>query len=174
VPTKLIPWTDARGKRHWVEVEADVARDLDNFDRTMRRREAAYRSKLRTETDVRARREVRPRKERSAGKLRGFLNVELETAYRVMQRADAGNPWEGPRYTFSHLLGESPSWPPLDAGLGVDESGKVVVGSVAIDAETQRVVRWDGERWVCAFCAGQKLEAHQACLSCARTGRDPK
>jgi hypothetical protein len=161
VPTKLIPWTDARGKRHWVEVEADVARDLDNFDRTMRRREAAYRSKLRTETDVRARREVRPRKERSAGKLRGFLNVELESAYRIMQRTDAGNPWEGPRFTFTHLLGESPSWPPLS-------------GDAAIDAQGQQVVRWDGERWVCAFCAGQKLEAHQACLSCARTGRDPK
>lgn len=161
MPTKLIPFTDAQGRRHWVEVEADVARDLDNFDRAMRRRERAYRAKLRTETDVKARREVRPRKERAAGRLKGYLNVELETAYRVMQRTDAGNPWEGPRYTFSHLLGESPSWPPLD-------------GEAVINEASQTVVRWDGERVVCAFCAGMKLEAHQACLSCARTGRDSR
>jgi len=154
MPTKLVPYTDAAGRRHWVEVEADTARALDNFDRAMRKRERAYRAHVRTETDVKIRREVRPRKERSAGRLRGYLNVELETAFRVMNRVDPGNPWEGPRFSFSHLLGESPTWP----------------GEARI--EDQVLWRWDGAAWVCGFCAGRKLEAHQVCLSCDRSGRD--
>jgi hypothetical protein len=153
MPTKLVPYTDAKGLRHWVEVEASAARDLENFDRAMRRREKQHRARLRVETDVKARRDTRPRKERSAGRLRGFLNVELETAYRVMNRIDAGNPWEGARLKFTHLLGESPTWP---------------VGAI----EDQRLWRWDGAGWVCAFCAGVRLESHQYCLGCDRHGRE--
>lgn len=157
--TRLIPTTDAMGRRHWVEVSAETAKALHAFDRAMRRREKLHRARLRVETDVKARRETRPRKERSAGVLKGYLNVEHETAYRVMQRVDPGNPWEGPRYTFTHLLGESPSWPPLS-------------GDGIVDPESQGVWKWTGQGWACAFCGGAKLEVHQACLSCDRTGRD--
>jgi len=154
MPTKLVPYTDAAGRRHWVEVEADTARALDNFDRAMRKRERAYRAHVRTETDVKIRREVRPRKERSAGRLRGYLNVELETAFRVMNRVDPGNPWEGPRFSFSHLLGESPTW---------------MSGTMNSD---QNVWRDVGGVWVCGFCGGGKLQTHQYCLGCDRCGRD--
>lgn len=157
MPTRLVPYTDAGGARHWVEVESTTAQALDLFDRAMRARERAWRRRVRVATDVRAERERRPRKERSGGTLRGFLNVELETAYRIMSRVEnVGNPWEGPRVTFSHLLGESPTWPPPGC---------------VIDREAQGVRRRRGRRLVCAFCAGRRLEPHQCCLGCDRSGQ---
>lgn len=153
MPTKLIPYTDAAGRRHWIEVEAETAAALHSFDEVMRRREKQYRQHIRTETDVKARRDRRPRKERSA-RLVGYLNVEHETAYRIANRVDPGNPWEGPRYTFTHLLGESPTWP----GQGVT-------------IHDQRLWRERRGAWVCAFCEGKKLEPHQACLGCGSAGR---
>lgn len=150
MPTKLVPYTDAIGRRHWVEVSADVATQLDTFDRAMRKRERRYLAHVRTETDLRAARRHRPRKSRTVAKLTGFLNVELETAYRVFQRLDTGNPWEGPKYAFTHLIGSSPTWP---------GPGKLWV-------ETE-----DG-MFVCALCRGHPLARHQYCLNCDRSGRD--
>lgn len=63
-----------------------------------------------------------------------------------------GYPWEGPRFDFALLLGESPTW----AG----------PGSLEV---------W-GERsgWTCRFCGhyGEDVPIVAYCLGCDRSGRD--
>lgn len=157
MPTKLVPYTDGAGVRHWVEVSASTALALASFDRNMRRREALYRKTIVTETDARATRQRGPSRGRVAPKLVGYLCVENEPAFRAVVRASPGNPWEGPRHSFTHLIGEGATWPPAGS---------------SIDPETQGVWRKEGGYLICALCGGAKLERHQACLGCCRTGRD--
>jgi hypothetical protein len=66
---------------------------------------------------------------------------------RVAQRPmPLGNPWEGPRFSFTLYLGEHrPGW---NGGEAIDERGR------------------------CGLCHGLWLPPHVYCLSCDRSGRD--
>lgn len=72
---------------------------------------------------------------------------EAATRRRVAQRRDpTGNPWEGPRFRFSLLLGEGrPNW---TGGETIDDAGR------------------------CGICHDAWLPPYAACLACCRTGRD--
>src|SRR5215218_10310395 len=66
---------------------------------------------------------------------------------RVEQRPmPLGNPWEGPRFTFSLFLGEHrPGW---NGGVSIDERGN------------------------CGICHNHRLPPYVYCLGCDRCGRD--
>ncbi len=57
---KLVPWTDRKGVRHWVEMEAGAAEELELFDRWARGRRKAFRKTHTLATDADAMRRPRP------------------------------------------------------------------------------------------------------------------
>ncbi len=59
----------------------------------------------------------------------------------------SGNPWEGPHFAFTWLVGESRTW----------------AGESWIELEGQVY---------CGFCLGSKLPSHAYCLQCNACGRD--
>src|SRR6185437_14393202 len=94
--TKRVPYTDAAGRRRWVEVESGLARDLDSFDRWARKRDALFRRTHELATDRGG-----PRGGRAV-RLVGYLSYEMEPAARAAGLAsDEGYPWEGKRVEFT-------------------------------------------------------------------------
>ena len=59
------------------------------------------------------------------------------------RRSQQGNPWEGPRFSFDRLIGESRTW-----------RGDPVING-----------------W-CTFCNRAPLSTGECCLGCTRTGKD--
>jgi hypothetical protein len=147
--TKAVPITDANGERVWVEVSAGLAKALASFDRNVRRRNAMFRKHHRLKTGQPARKGVKHNGKRLVP-LVGFLNVENEAAFRALVPRAEGAPWEGPRYTFSHLIGEGQTWHGPGSQWRATEDG----------------------HFVCAGCGGARLAAHQYCLMCDRHGRE--
>jgi|GEM_PF-4775733 len=118
---KLYRYRDQHGVEHELWVEAKTWRGLEAIDRMTRRANAKWAKLHTTFTDL-------PPK------------TEVEQAPVPVSQ---GNPWEGPRYTFSRLVGESRTW-----------HGRPDKGSR------------------CTFCNNSKLEPHEYCLGCDRCGRD--
>jgi hypothetical protein len=170
--TRKVPYTDARGVRRWVEVEADAAQALDTYDRWARRREKRFRRTHLLECDLEAMRAAaRQRRNRPRAKLVGYLNFELEPAARAAKlHADDGYPWEGARPTFSLLMGESPTW---SGPLGLVEFRELEdVDGEKVEVTKLYGVEWDGSQ-PCRLCGSiAELPEYAACLHCCRTGRD--
>lgn len=158
MPAKRIPTTGADGRRHFVEVAAELALALDTFDRNLRRRDALFRKhhRIRAEPGSMARK-GRRRNGKALPPLVGYLNIELEPAFKAVYPRAEASPWEGPRHSFTRLIGESVIWPPPGA---------------SIDPETGGVLRKEGNHDVCALCGGRRLKPHEVCLGCDRSGRD--
>ena len=157
---KKVPYIDAWGVTRWAELSAESAAILDAFDRNMRRRSRKFFATHRlvgnwAETsDDKRRRRQHSRHSRPIA-LAGFLNVELEPAFRAIYPRCAAAPWEGARASFTHFVGLGSTWPPPGA---------------SIEVETQTVVRRQAGKNVCAFCGGRRLAPHQCCLGCASVG----
>lgn len=169
VRTKLVPYRDAAGRRQWAEMSAEGARELDTFDRWMRRREALYRRHHRHGSDRTPQPRRRAPKHRYA--LVGYLNFELETMVRELIKRPDGSPWVGPRRSFSLHLGESAVWGgPGRQSLWLREETREVDGEEeAFVAVYERAVPGGVE--VCRFCYHLKtLSPSACCLGCARTG----
>jgi hypothetical protein len=151
---RSVPYTYQAGRRHWVEVESEVAAGLVRFDRWMRRRDAIFRKHHVPATDLREREVRKPWKDRRrVVRLVGYLNHELEPAARAAGVGATGYPWAGPRFSFTLLLGESPTWSG-PASLWVEDGH-------------------GGRR--CRFCGHLAvLPAIAYCLNpdCCRSGRD--
>jgi hypothetical protein len=134
---RLIEYTDANGTRISLEVSAEVAEALAAKDQN----DPGARLKERTFTDL----GCTIKGERVP--LDGDTLDEKTWRRRVDQRPmPSGNPWEGPRFHFSLLLGENrPNW----------------CGSHSFDP-----------RGKCGVCHGSFLPAYAYCLQCDRCGRD--
>jgi hypothetical protein len=151
MPRKALSVTGANGERARVEVVADYRLALEVFDRNMRRRDLLYRKHHRTLNGQPARKGIKHNGKRLVP-LVGFLNVENEAAFRALVPRAEGSPWEGPRYTFSHLIGEGQTWHGPGSQWRATEDG----------------------HFVCAGCGGERLAAHQYCLMCDRHGRETR
>lgn len=153
--TKLIPWTDGGGTRHWVAVEADTARELSNYDRWARERDELFRRNHKITRDpVAYQTKQRARTAAKAIKVVGYLNCELEPASAHLRLPRGGEPWAGPRFTFTILLGSSLPWWGQDDLWVRDAAGAVT----------------------CRFCGryGETLPPYAVCLNpeCCRSGHD--
>lgn len=74
------------------------------------------------------------------------LGIGMERRHAAQRHTPVGSSWEGPRFTFSLLLGEGrPGW----------------MGGETID-----------DRGRCGLCHGAKLPPWAYCLACDRCGRD--
>lgn len=122
---KLHRYWDSEGVEHELWVPVDLKRELEAIERADRRGEAKWREKHVLMTDL-SPEQVAPDR----------------TQPTKTKREDLGNPWEGPRYHFSHLLGESQIWS------GPQRGGR------------------------CRICRGGKLDLGCYCLGCDRSGRD--
>lgn len=168
--TRLIPYTDDRGVRHWVKVEGPAAAKLEAYDRWARRREKLFRKSHVLATDAKAERRTRPDKDRQAKRLVGFLNYELEAISGAtgLRREAPGGPKEGPTATFTWLIGESPTWDgPAARVVTVTVTGPP--GAKAVE-RTEYGVEALGPA-TCRRCRGMgKLPAYALCLDCCRCG----
>jgi len=167
--TKLVPYRDAAGRRQWVEMSTEGARELDTFDRWMRRRESIYRRHHRHGADQNPQPRRRAPKHRYA--LVGYLNFELETMVRELIRRPDGSPWVGPRRTFALHLGESAVWGgPGRQSLWLREEAREVDGE-----ERPFVAIYEhevpGGVEVCRYCYHLRtLSRETCCLGCDRIG----
>lgn len=167
--TKLVPYRDAAGRRQWVEMSTEGARELDTFDRWMRRRESIYRRHHRHGADQKPQPRRRAPKHRYA--LVGYLNFELETMVRELIRRPDGSPWVGPRRTFALHLGESAVWGgPGRQSLWLREEAREVDGE-----ERPFVAIYEhevpGGVEVCRYCYHLRTLSRETCwLGCDRIG----
>jgi hypothetical protein len=146
-------YTDYRGVQHSVRVSAKLARELATFQRWAKRRDALFRRHHILATDLKAKGTHRSNGDADVLELEGYLNFEMETAsIRYNGRATA-NAWQGPRFRFSLLLGETPTWSGPASLWVTNDQGELV----------------------CRFCGHlAKLPIYACCLNpdCCRTGRD--
>jgi hypothetical protein len=146
-------YTDGRGIAHSVRVSAKLARELATFQRWARRQDALFRRHHVLATDLKAKSALRSNGDAEVLELEGYLNFELESASAPYNGRATATAWQGPRFHFSLLLGETATW-----------SGPASLW----------VTNGDGEL-VCRFCGHlARLPEYAACLNpdCCRTGRD--
>lgn len=133
---RLFQYVDGDGRRRSVWIEADTARELENLERRYRRAEAKHHAR-------------HVRLSELSSRLGYPLRLdELERAKELLKRHrrefdDFGNRWEGPRFDFPWLVGESRTW-----------NGDPMHGAY------------------CEFCGGSPLPSSAYCLGCDRTGRE--
>jgi hypothetical protein len=135
-------------------LSAGDAYSLERFDRNQRRREKLFKANPALSTDL-----AGPRQTIAGGRLVGFLNYELEPAFqRHDKKVDPGYEWEGPKSSFTSLIGVNDRWdgPASQRVEVLDLDGKPA-GSV------------------CVFCGSPaRLPPSACCIGCDRTGRDDK
>ena len=170
--TRRVPYRDARGRKRQLSVQADWARELDLFDRNMRRRDELWREnhrRFKADGDGEI---VDPATTAKPTRLAGYLNFELEEAAKAILPRTSATEWKGPRARFSVLLGTSPTWD------GPESFWKP--GSRVCRLSDRRTVwLWhDGGAFSrCRFCGHlEHLPPDTACLSpdCGRTGIDAR
>ena len=134
-----------------------LARSIEEMDAAEREREKKYRAKHRTATDLKS-------------------NANLWDSRRKTSKArPTGRPWQGPRFTFRLLLGESAIWDG-PASLWLTREGKPCRPGEEpiVDDDGRRVGRSKGQR--CRLCGhfAHGLPEYAMCLNdaCSRTGRD--
>jgi hypothetical protein len=108
------------GSEVWAKMDTKTARKLHRLEMREAKREQRHRAREKTFTDI---------------------------GIDPGQVADYGNPWQGPRFRFTWLIGESRTWngPP----------------EVTIEGETY-----------CTICWGAPLPETAYCLGCDATGRE--
>lgn len=101
-------YTDGNGRSRSVLVSAETRREIDRFDRAVRR--ASVKFWRRTRTGRAAAELERGRKPAEA--IVGYLCTEHEPAAQKLglPSSDKGGRWEGPVVRFDRLLGEGVPW----------------------------------------------------------------
>lgn len=128
---KRLGYTDGRGHRRSVLVSAATGREIERFDRAVRRASQRFWRRTRTggtTTDALDRGASR------AERIVNYLATENEPAARKLglPSGDKGGRWEGPIIRFDRLLGEGVPW-----------SGELFA--------------WLDARGVCPVCRGGEL-----------------
>lgn len=123
--TETIRYRDAHGFLQEVRVTSTLARAIRNVRQQARRADERWRERHRAMTDL------------------GIEPDRVETK-PVARPSQAGNPWQGPRFSFMAWIGEGRIWP----------------GPPRPRART------------CDFCKGAWLGVGTYCLRCDRSGRD--
>lgn len=152
VHSRVLFYRDDRGHLHAVTVEAEDPAEVERVARLFRRVERASAGA----------------DDRYAAKVTTFTDARIEpNDVQWMpegEEAKGGLPWEGPRFDFALLLGESPTW-----------SGPVSMW--LMEGEAGETVPWDGKgrKRRCRFCSHlREMPLVACCLNggCSRTGRD--
>lgn len=125
---KLYRYRDSEGRVHDIWVEARTKTALETIDQYCRRQDRKWEKQHVAMTDL---------------SRDGKVTADAGQATASVRQSQLGNPWEGPRYSFSHLLGESRTW-----------NGEPFV---------------DG---YCKFCHQLPLGEETLCLGCTRSGKD--
>jgi hypothetical protein len=134
-PAVVIRYRDAHGHLQEIRVTAAQRRAIRAIREKARREHQRWKRKHRTFTDIK----LNPASIRNAD----------------LPGHDLGSPWEGPRYHFSWLVGESRTWagPESLVAFDLDPDGRCAN------------IR-------CAICQGQDLPSGAYCLACDRSGWD--